>query len=236
MRISFVIPALNEREGVRRTLERIPKRALEKAGHAVEVLVIDGASKDGTADEARGAGAKVIVDARPGYGRAYKTGFAAATGDVVITGDADGTYPFEDTLDLLRTFESGGYGFLTADRFAHLERGAMSGKHRFGNWVLTFVTRILFGIRLRDSQSGMWVISRNALQQLPYTSFSDKMPFSEEIKIRAMRTKSIRAVEVPGSYRPRIGEAKLSSWKDGWRNLKHLVRLRLQRTPRQPST
>ena len=236
MRISFVIPSLNERDGIRRTIERIPKAALEKAGHKVEILVVDGNSQDGTADEARKAGAKVITDPRPGYGRAYKTGFAAATGDVIITGDADGTYPFEETLDLLRQFESGGYGFLTADRFANLEAGAMGAKHRFGNWVLTFVTRILFGVRLHDSQSGMWVISRNTLQTLDYESFSDKMPFSEEIKIRAMKDKRIRAIEVDGRYRPRIGEAKLSSWKDGWRNLKHLFKLRFTRASRRPST
>src|SRR5687767_6208508 len=102
MRISFVIPALNERDGIRKTIERIPRKELEQAGHHVEILVVDGNSKDGTPDEARKAGAKVIVDARPGYGRAYKTGFAAATGDVIVTGDADGTYPFEDTFELLR--------------------------------------------------------------------------------------------------------------------------------------
>lgn len=213
------------------TLGRIPREALEKLGHEVEVLVVDGSSSDGTAEVARSLGATVVDEPRLGYGRAYKTGFARARGDVIVTGDADASYPFEESAEFLRLMDVGGYDFVTLDRFADMVPGSMSAKHRFGNWVLSTTGRVLFGVKVKDSQSGMWVLRRKVLEALPIESFSDKMPFSEELKIRAFRHPGLRAAELPGRYLPRTGEPKLSSWKDGWRNLKHLFRLRFRRSP-----
>lgn len=231
MRLSFVIPALNEREGIRVTMNKLPVDSLRRAGHEVEALVVDGASPDGTGEVAAGLGARVITERRLGYGRAYKTGFEEAAGDVLITGDADGSYPMEETVDYLRLLESGPYDFLTVNRFGHVARGAMGPKHRFGNWVLTTTMRLLFRVRLRDSQSGMWLLRRRVLEALPFRKFSDGMPFSEEMKVRAFRHPRLRCLEVPGRYMKRTGDPKLSSWRDGWRNLWHLFRLRLRRSP-----
>lgn len=232
MRISYVIPSLNEHEGIRKTIERIPLAHHKKQRDNVEIIVVDGLSTDGTPEVARKLGAKVIMETRRGYGRAYKTGLQEAKGDVIITGDADGSYPFEDSPRFLETMARDSLDFITVNRFARLEPGSMSGKHRFGNFILNMTTRFLFFIRLHDTQSGMWVIRRRTLEILPLESFSDGMPFSEELKIRAFRRRDLRSQEIPGSYLPRTGDAKLSSWKDGLRNLKHLVRMRFQRSPR----
>src|SRR5215510_3391956 len=86
--VSLVIPALNEERGIVATIERAPREIRE-------IIVVDGGSKDETAARARHAGARVIVEPRRGYGLAYKVGFAAASGDIVATADADGTYPVE---------------------------------------------------------------------------------------------------------------------------------------------
>lgn len=235
MKVSFVIPSLNEREGIRRTLDRLPKATLEEKGHEVEVIVVDGDSKDGTADVATSMGATVIKEKRLGYGRAYKTGFKDATGDVIVTGDADGSYPLEDTLVLLEALQKHGYDFITANRYGHMHPGAMNGMHKVGNWVLNSTSRALFGFRLKDTQSGMWMIRRRALELLPFETFSDKMPFSEELKIRAFQHPKLKAVEVESRYLPRTGDPKLSSWKDGWRNLRHLFRIRFRGPPRDGS-
>lgn len=232
MRISYVIPSLNEHEGIRKTIERIPLDYHKKQRDDVEIVVVDGLSTDSTPDVARKLGARVIMEKRRGYGRAYKTGLKEAKGDVVITGDADGSYPFEDSPKFLEVLANEKLDFITVNRFARLEPGSMNAKHRFGNFVLNMTTRFLFFIRLHDTQSGMWVIRRKTLDALNLESFSDGMPFSEELKIRAFRRRDLRSKEIPGSYLPRTGEAKLSSWKDGWRNLKHLVRMRFQRSPR----
>jgi hypothetical protein len=82
--------------------------------------------------------------------------------------------------------------------------------------------RILFHVRVKDSQSGMWVFRRSILKDLDIRS--DGMSMSEELKIEAF--KNSRATEVPISYRPRVGDVKLSSWKDGLGNLKFLFKKR----------
>ena len=228
MKVSFVIPTLNEVEGIGRTLEDVDLDALARRGWEHEFIVVDGSSTDGTQDEAAQRGAQVIDEPRKGYGRAYKTGFAAATGDVIVTGDADGTYPFDEAhrfIDLLLEHD---VDFLTCDRYADLGEGAMSAKHRLGNWVLTTTTRVLFRVRLRDSQSGMWIIRRSALPALDADTLPDGMAFSQEIKIRALRDPRVRAAEVPGALRARVGEVKLESWRDGMGNLTALWRLRLR--------
>jgi glycosyltransferase involved in cell wall biosynthesis len=222
--LSVVIPALNEEEGIGMVLELIPRKALEQAGFSVEVVVVDGESRDRTREIAEEKGARVIIEPRKGYGRAYKTGFERARGEIIATGDADATYPFERLPELVATLDERRLDFITTNRFASLGPGSMSAKHRFGNWVLSSAARLLFFVRFRDSQSGMWVFRRSILDKLALAS--DGMPFSEEIKIEAFRSPHVRAAEMPIDYRLRVGEVKLSSWKDGWRNLSFLLKKR----------
>ena len=222
--VSVVIPAMNEEAGIGQVLESIPRLRLKEMGFDVEAVVVDGESIDRTREIAESKGARVIIEPRRGYGRAYKTGFERAKGDVIVTGDADTTYPFDRIADLVETLEREGLDFLTTNRLAGLEKGAMSTKHRFGNWVLSTTARLLFLVRIQDSQSGMWVFRRSALERLRLTS--DGMPLSEEIKIEAF-TRGLRAREVPIRYRARVGEVKLNSFRDGWRNLVFLFRKRL---------
>ncbi|MGQ0534591.1 MAG: glycosyltransferase family 2 protein [Methanobacteriota archaeon] len=223
--LSVVIPALNEEHGIGKTLDGVPRDRLRRAGWDVEVVVVDGESRDKTREVAASKGARVVVEPRRGYGRAYKTGFAAAKGEVVATGDADGTYPFEDLPRLVALLDEQGLDFVTTNRFADLEPGAMSAKHKIGNWVLTTTTRALFGTAIRDSQSGMWVFRREILPKLRLTA--DGMAYSEEIKVEAFRVLGRRrAREVPIRYRVRVGDVKLESWGDGWKNLSFLFKKR----------
>lgn len=222
--LSVVIPAMNEEAGIGQVLESVPRDALKRLGYDVELVVVDGESVDRTRDIAEAKGARVVIEPRKGYGRAYKTGFARAKGDIIVTGDADTTYPFERIPDLVETLERERLDFITTNRFGELAEGAMSPKHRFGNWVLTMTSRVLFLVRIDDSQSGMWVFRRTALERLRLTS--DGMPLSEEIKIEAF-TRGLRAKELPIRYRARVGEVKLNSFRDGWRNLSFLFKKRL---------
>jgi glycosyltransferase involved in cell wall biosynthesis len=191
-----------------------------------EVLVVDTNSKDRTREIARSKGAKIIDEPRRGYGRAYKTGFEKAQGEIIATLDADCTYPAEDIPGLVKTLDSENLDFITCDRLSKLEKGVMSSKHRLGNWILKFTTNVLFSMRIKDSQSGMWVFRKSIIEKINLTS--DGMPLSEEIKIEAWK-KGFRAKEIPIIYRMRKGEAKLQSWNDGWRNLKFLFRKRFKK-------
>lgn len=229
LKVTVILPTLNEEGGIGPSIDILDRAAFARLGWDLEVLVVDGDSRDRTREEASRRGARVLVEPRRGYGRAYKTGLPAATGDILVTGDADGTYPLDKAHEYVQHLLANGRDFLTCDRYARLEAGAMSRKHRFGNWVLSSTARLLFGIALRDSQSGMWVLRRSALDRLDVASLSDGMAFSQEIKIRAIRRLGGRFEEVPAALRPRIGEPVLASWRDGLGNLRRLYQLRLRR-------
>jgi hypothetical protein len=215
--ISVVIPCYNEEDGVREVIGRMPKVV-------DEVVVVDNNCTDRTAAVATSLGARVVAEKTPGYGAAYKAGLKAATGDLVVTLDGDGTYPPEEIPRLVDTLLDRNWDFLSASRFPLSDGRAMGFSNRFGNWVLTVAAAALFFKPVRDSQSGMWVFRRPALGRMRLTS--DGMAFSEEIKLEALlRGLAFGEAHIP--YGARIGEVKLQKWRDGWDNLTFLVRKRL---------
>ncbi len=220
MRVTVLIPTLNEEESIGLTLDQVPRSPDQ------EIAIIDGLSKDRTREIALEKGARVIEEKRKGYGRAYKTGFKEAKGDIIVTLDGDTTYPAEKIPELVKILEDEGLDLITCERMTNAEKGAFSTTHRFGNWVLKVTMNILFGTKLKDSQSGMWVFRRSILPKLSITS--DGMAMSEELKIEAFRRKDLRCKEVPIPYRVRVGEKALNTWKDGFRNLMFLFRKRFR--------
>jgi|SRR5262245_30166265 len=219
LRISLVIPCYNEEGGVRQVLSRVPA-AVD------QVIVVDNASTDRTAEVARAAGAQVVSESRRGYGAAYKAGLRQASGDVVVTLDGDGSYPPEHIPRLVDVLAERGWDFLSACRFPLADQRAMGWSNQVGNRVLTIATALLFRQPIRDSQSGMWVFRRPLLDRLRLTS--DGMAFSEEIKLEAL-LQGFRFGEEHIPYGLREGEVKLQKWRDGWANLTFLVRKRFGR-------
>src|SRR5438132_509125 len=217
-RISVVIPCHNEEEGVRAVLAQIP--ALVD-----EVLVVDNASTDRTAAVARELGARVVYEGRKGYGRAYKTGFAAARGDVIVTMDGDGTYPPDSIPLLLYVLVEEKLDFITARRWYSRSGQAKSPIRLLGNAILSGAMMCLFFKFIIDSQSGMWVFRREVLRKI--TPRSDSMALSEELKILAFTHPQLRCLEMPIYYGERIGTSKLNIWRDGFGNLFFLLRMRL---------
>ena len=217
-KVTVIIPTLNEEDSIGEVIDLIPK--------VYEILIVDSDSKDKTKEIAKSKGARVINESRLGYGRAYKTGFENAKGDIIATLDGDLTYPAEEILNIVQMLEDESLDFITCDRLSMLEKGVMSRFHRFGNWLLKFFTNLLFGMKIKDSQSGMWIFRRTILEKINLTS--DGMPLSEEIKIETY--KKVKFKEIPIEYRVRKGEAKISSWGDGRKNLFFLFRKRFRRT------
>ncbi len=215
MKASIIIPTMNEEASIGEVLDAVNK-SMSDYTREYEILVVDTNSKDRTVEIAKSKGAKIIDEPRRGYGRAYKTGFENAKGDFIATLDADCTYPAEDIPRIMRMLEEENLDFITCDRLTMLDNGVMSAKHRLGNWVLKASTNFLFRMKIKDSQSGMWVFRRQILGKIELKS--DGMPLSEEIKIEAWR-KGLKAKEVPIEYRRRKGEVKLQSWRDGFKNL-----------------
>ena len=228
--ISVVIPALNEEENLPQVFGTIPHALLDAEGCTVEVIVVDNLSHDRTAEVAAGLGARVVLQAARGYGNAYHAGFAAARGEVIVTGDADCTYPFDAIPDLLDVFTRRGLDFLNTNRLMPANRSAMKPSHTIGNRVLTATSRSFFPGPFRDSQSGMWVFRREIWSHLDVRSGG--MAFSQEIKNEAW-LKGFRCAEVPIEYRKRGGVVKLNALRDGTRNVSQLAAHRMRADRRQ---
>lgn len=218
--VSVVIPCFNEEQGVAHVLQNMP-------AYVDETIVVDNNSTDGTAEVARELGALVIYEGRKGYGSAYQAGLPAATGDIIATVDGDGTYPSEAIASLIDELLAGELDFISASRFPLRDPRAMRRRNWLGNMVLTWTARALFLRRIADSQSGMWVFRRSCLRWI--RPCQTGMAFSEEIKLEAMRAPQVRFGERPVAYHERIGETKLFTWRDGFRNLVFLFRYRLRR-------
>jgi glycosyltransferase involved in cell wall biosynthesis len=223
--VSIVIPALNEEENIPSVMAMIPRDEVEAAGCALEVIVIDNASSDRTAELAASLGASVYLQPARGYGNAYHAGFAAARGDVIVTGDADCTYPFDAVPALLDHLVGGSFDFLSTNRLGRANRASMKRSHTVGNRMLTAASRSFFRAPFRDSQSGMWIFKREIWRHLDVRSGG--MPFSQEIKNEAY-LKGFRCDEVPIEYRKRGGVVKLHAFRDGTRNVYQLALHRMR--------
>ena len=202
LRITVIIPCLNEEQGIEKVLIRMP-------AFVDDIIVVDNGSTDRTADVAKSFGANVIRENVRGYGRAYKRGFSEATGDIIITLDGDHSYPPDAISYLLEAFLHLQVDFLNASRFPVRDSEAMS---------------LLYFRWVRDSQSGMWVFRRSILEG--FNLESDGMAFSEEIKIEALRNSNVRFSEISILYTSRLGEMKLNPWRDGFFNLYFLLKKR----------
>jgi glycosyltransferase involved in cell wall biosynthesis len=222
MMISIVIPALNEEGLVGNTIKMVPVDKLREKGLDVEIVVVDNASTDNTAQEAREAGARVVYGEKRGYGNAYLKGFSEAKGDIIVMGDADGTYPFETTYEFIQPILKGEADFVMGSRLkGNIHKGAMPALHKYvGNPFLTWILNVLFKAGISDAHCGMRAIKKDTLEKLDLKSSG--MEFASEMVIEAAR-KNVRIAEIPIDYYPRKGESKLSSFSDGWRHLRFMM-------------
>jgi glycosyltransferase involved in cell wall biosynthesis len=217
--VSVVIPCLNEEGNIERCV-RDALAALGRGGLAGEVLVVDNASEDRSAELALAAGARVVYEPRRGYGSAYLAGFAAARGEYIVMADADLTYDFGEIPCFVRELQ-GGAELVMGNRMDNIRPGAMPWLHRYvGNPVLTGLLNLFFRTGVRDAHCGMRGLRRDVLERLDLRTTG--MEFASEMVIRAAK-QNLAITEIEIEYRPRGGESKLSSFRDGWRHLRFLL-------------
>ena len=222
--VTVVIPTRNEEAAIVDTIRSVPN---DGWCDKLDFLIIDGNSTDATRELAEKEGATVYLEKRKGYGRAYKTGFSIAPGEIIVTMDADCTYPGEEVPGLVGRLLNEDLDWITCDRLTKAEEGAMSGMHGFGNWTLSTTARILFWYGIKDSQSGMWVFRKSIFDNEKVRPMHDGMPLSQEFKIRARRyLPSDKTMEISVPYRVRVGDAEINTWGDGLLNLRRLFWLR----------
>jgi len=224
-KVSIVIPAYNEEKSIGATLDLINDTIKSIKDYDFEIIVSNNNSTDNTEKIAKEKGAKVIFAAKKGYGNAYKKGLINAKGDIIITGDADATYPFEDIHRFLELLINEDIDFISTNRFAKLEKNSMPLINYIGNIFLTCVCNVIYGYKIKDSQSGMWIMKKEVLKSMNLAIMSGGMPFSQEIKIYAIYN-NFKFKEIPITYRKRIGEKKLNPIKDGIANLISLLKFK----------
>jgi glycosyltransferase involved in cell wall biosynthesis len=219
VKVSVVIPCLNEAASIERCVARA-RKALEGQGWRGEVIVADNGSGDGSAELAKAAGALVVFEPRRGYGSAYLAGFAAATGDYIVMADADLTYDFGDIPRFVEELDAGA-DLVMGDRMKGIQPGAMPWLHRYvGNPALTGILNLFFRTGVRDAHCGMRAVRRDALPRLDLRTTG--MEFASEMVIRAGKAR-LEISEIPIHYHPREGDSKLSTLRDGWRHLRFLL-------------
>ena len=209
-RIVLIIPAHNEEDSIGKVLQEVP-------ASVSEILVVDNASEDRTAEIARAHGATVLSEARKGYGYACLKGLdylskTSSTPDIVVFMDGDySDYP-EELPKLTAPIEKGEVDFVIgARRKALREKGSMTPQQVFGNWLATFLMRLLFGARFTDL-GPFRAIRYDALQRL---GMEDKTyGWTVEMQLKALRHK-LQYTEVPVRYKKRIGVSKVSGTVKG---------------------
>ncbi|KAB8146085.1 glycosyltransferase family 2 protein [Chloroflexia bacterium SDU3-3] len=214
--VSVVIPALNEAENLAHVLPRIP-------AWVHEVLLVDGNSTDGTVDVARSIMPDIRVMGQHGRGKgaALRSGIAAATGEIVVLLDADGSTDPAEIPSFVAALLVGA-DFAKGSRFL---QGAgtndMPGLRQLGNWALTTLTNLCFGTRYTDITYGYNAFWRKNAQCLALEIDG----WANEIVsgIRVARH-GLHIVEVPSFEHERIaGQAKLSTFSAGWVILKAIL-------------
>jgi len=214
-RVAVVIPCHNEELTVAKVVADF-RAALP----AAQILVVDNASSDGTAEAARRAGAEVIREPRPGKGFALLSGFRKARADgaaFLLMVDGDDTYPAEDAPKLIAAAKAGAE-MVIGTRLADFEQGAFRSGHSLGNRLFIFLVRLLFGVKTRDLFSGYRVITRRFLEATPL--IAQGFEVEAELSLQAL-VRHFPVTEVPVRYRarPRENPSKLHTYRDGYRIL-----------------
>lgn len=225
MKLSVVIPCLNERLTLATAIS-MAKDLVTSIGGDGEVVVADNGSTDGSQDIAVANGAHVVNVPDKGYGNALMGGIAGAKGDILVMGDADSTYDFREARALVESVERGVDLAMGSRLRGEIEKGAMPFLHRyFGTPALSLLIRILYRLPITDCNCGMRAFSRRAYERMVLRS--PGMEFASEMLCRAALV-GLKVSEDPISLHkdPRVRDPHIRTWRDGWRHLKLIVRMR----------
>lgn len=224
MKLSVVIPCLNELESLPKSMA-MAKDLVAMFNGDGEVVVADNGSTDGSQSLAVKLGGRVVSVEEKGYGYAVRGGFAAAKGDVLVMGDADGTYDFREAKVLVERVLAGADLAMGSRLRGDIEEGAMPFLHRyFGTPALTLLIRFLFRMKITDCNCGMRAISKKAYESLGCKCGG--MEFASEMICRAGLS-GLKVSEDPISLHVdrRNRQPHLHTWRDGFRHLRLIVRI-----------
>ncbi len=233
MKLTIVIPALNEEQAIgsiiERTLAARETIIADSPVEAVEIVVVSDGSTDRTPEIAASYDeiALIVFEKNRGYGAAIKRGFEVGTGDVVGFLDADGTCEPAFFATLCRELAECGASVAIGSRLG--PDSEMPRVRRFGNRVYAFILSALSNKVVTDTASGMRVIRRDVLQQL--YPLPDGLHFTPAMSARVLMDDQLTIVEKPMCYKERVGESKLHVIKDGLRFFRTIFEMTLMWRP-----
>jgi glycosyltransferase involved in cell wall biosynthesis len=224
--LSVVIPVYNEKETIRRIIEKVLKLDFVK-----EVLVVDDGSTDGTAEILKEAAFDGRVklffhDRNRGKGAALRTGFGKITGEIVTIQDADLEYDPNEFAEMIRPISEGMADVVYGSRLT-------GGKpqrvhlfwHKMGNGFLTFLTDLLYNTTLSDMETCYKMFRKTVIDNIRIES--DGFSVEPELTAKICRNKRWRVYEMPISYYGRsYAEGKKITWRHGFAAIWTLIRYR----------
>jgi hypothetical protein len=221
IRTTVVLPAYNEGVALPHVLDELG----EYLDGSYEVLVVDDGSTDDTAEVAERYPVRLVShSSNSGKGVAIRTGIAEAQGENVVIMDADATYPVPAIKELVELLDE--HDLVRGIRESDTE--SMPLVNRFGNWLFNKLLAISHGLEGSDHLTGLYAMRRSEALQLGTEARGFDIETEIGIKAKARR---LREAEIPISYLPRVGEKKLSPWKDGLRILGRVIVLLLIYNP-----
>ncbi len=196
--VAVVIPVLDEAASIAAVVAEIPREVAE------EIIVVDGGSRDGTAELARRAGARIVRSEGRGYGRACAVGAVAASTacEIVVFMDGDGAARGDRMSQLIEPIRRGTHDFVIASRTrGRVEPGAMSRHQVAAGYLAGLGIAALYGVRYSD-MCAYRAIRRDCLARLAMSEMG--YGWNIEMQMKAARHK-LRILELPMPYRQRMG-------------------------------
>jgi glycosyltransferase involved in cell wall biosynthesis len=223
MKVSLVIPAYNEELAIKKVVD-------EALDYVDEIIVVDDGSRDNTFKIVRNnfsnnPKVKLIRHSiNQGKADALRTGVSNATGDIVVFTDADYTYPASAFPEMIKKLEEGA-DLVLGNRFK--SNMAMPALNKLGNTMFSLIATYITCVNINDGQTGLRAFRRDMFDDLDVNA--KNLEYETKMTVKAAKL-GYKIDEVPIEYRPRIGQSKLSPFKDGIKMFSSLISIAYSET------